>query len=41
MMSKEDRCETPGCENKAEKLTSTETKYIQVCGDCYQEKYKS
>jgi hypothetical protein len=37
----EDKCEMPGCENKAEKITATESKIIQVCGDCYQAKYKS
>jgi|688.fasta_scaffold29875_7 hypothetical protein len=40
MIAIEDKCEMPDCSNKAEKLTSTETKFIQVCGDCYQAKYK-
>ncbi len=41
MIQIEDKCEVAGCENKAEKLTSTDTKFIQICGDCYQDKYKS
>jgi hypothetical protein len=40
MIAIEDKCEMPDCSNKAEKLTSTETKFIQICGDCYQDKYK-
>ena len=41
MISIEDKCEMPDCTIKAEKLTSTESKIIQICGDCYQAKYKS
>jgi hypothetical protein len=35
-----DTCETPNCTGKAEHLTSTESKLIQVCRDCYNKKYK-
>lgn len=33
-------CEMPNCGNPAERITSTETKIIQVCKDCYSKKYK-
>ena len=33
-------CETPNCNNPAEHITSTESKFIQVCKDCYNKKYK-
>jgi|LakMenEpi03Aug12_release.lakeMendotaPanAssembly.Ray.scaffolds.fasta_scaffold17327_2 hypothetical protein len=35
-----DQCEMPGCEGQAEHITATETKFIQVCKDCYNKKYK-
>ena len=35
-----DNCEIQGCENKATRLTSTETKYIQICEDHWHEKYR-
>ncbi len=35
-----DHCETPGCGGNAERMTSTETKIIQVCIDCFNQKYK-
>ena len=35
-----EKCEMTGCENPAERITSTETKIIQVCRDCYSKKYK-
>lgn len=35
-----DICETPDCGKKAEHMTSTETKIIQICKDCYNKKYK-
>lgn len=35
-----DKCEMPGCENRATNMTSTETKIIQVCKDCFHQKYK-
>lgn len=34
-----DVCETVNCVNPAEKITSTETKIIQVCLDCFDRKY--
>lgn len=34
-----DLCETVGCTNEAEKITSSETKIIQVCLDCFTRKY--
>lgn len=34
-----DECETVNCTNPAEKITSTETKIIQVCLDCFNRKY--
>ncbi len=33
-------CEMPNCDNVAEHITSTESKFIQVCKDCYNRKYK-
>lgn len=33
-------CETPNCNNEAEHITSTETRFIQVCKDCYHKIYK-
>jgi len=35
-----DKCETVGCNMPAERITSTETKIIQVCRECYSKKYK-
>ncbi len=35
-----DLCEIPDCSRKAERITSTETKIIQVCRDCYSKIYK-
>lgn len=39
-MYKEDKCEVPGCENEASRITTTEVKYVQVCTDCFNRKYK-
>lgn len=36
-----EKCETPGCEENAEHITSTETKFIQVCKNCYNKKYRT
>lgn len=33
-------CEMKGCENEATRITSTETKYIVICNDCWHEMYK-
>ena len=35
-----DLCEMNGCEGEAKHVTSTETKIIQVCKDCYNKIYK-
>lgn len=35
-----DICEIKDCNNQAERITSTETKIIQVCIECYNKKYK-
>ena len=35
------KCEYPGCQNKASRITTTETKYIEICGDCFNRKYRS
>lgn len=40
MMDSMDKCEMPNCDKKATNMTSTETKIIQVCRDCYNQKYK-
>ena len=36
----QNKCEIPGCDRPATHLTSTESKYIEVCTDHYNEKYK-
>ena len=33
-------CEIKDCNNPATKITSTETKYIVVCDDCWHKRYK-
>ena len=35
-----DMCEIKDCNNPATRLTSTETKYIQVCEEHWHEKYR-
>jgi len=35
-----EKCEVENCENEASRMTATDSKYIQVCSDCYWEKYK-
>jgi hypothetical protein len=35
-----DQCESKGCDKPAERLTSSETRIIQLCRDCYNQKYK-
>ena len=37
MILKENLCEMPNCENKAERLTPT----LKICRDCYQIQYRS
>jgi hypothetical protein len=39
-MSKEEVCEINGCDKVASRITSTETKYMMICEDCWHEKYK-
>lgn len=39
-MSEKDICEVPGCEQEASRITATEVKYIQVCVDCFNKRYK-
>ena len=40
-MSYVEKCEVKGCENEATRISSTETKYIMICDDCWHEKYKN
>ena len=37
----DEKCENKGCNNIAQKITTTETRFIQVCSACYYNKYKS
>lgn len=39
-MSYVEKCEIKGCENDADRISSTESKYIMICDDCWHEKYK-
>jgi hypothetical protein len=39
-MSKEEVCEITGCNNSVSRMTSTESKYIMICENCWHEKYK-
>jgi hypothetical protein len=39
-MSLEEVCEIAGCSKQATRITSTETKYIVVCEDCWHDRYK-
>lgn len=36
----EEKCEMKGCENVATRITTTESKYIVICDDCWHEIYK-
>ena len=40
-MNSEEVCEMVGCTNNATRLTTTETKYIAVCEDCWHKRYRS
>lgn len=40
-MPTEETCEMGGCSKPATHITSTETKYIVICDDCYNSRYKS
>ena len=35
----QNKCEMPGCDKPATHLTSTETKYIEICKEHWYEKY--
>ena len=35
-----DKCEILDCNNEASRITTTETKYIEVCTECYEKKFK-
>jgi hypothetical protein len=39
-MPLEETCEMQGCTKQATHITSTETKYIVVCDDCWGDKYR-
>lgn len=34
-------CEVAGCDNESSRITATESKYIEICNDCWNKKYKS
>jgi hypothetical protein len=34
-------CDIKDCSNKATKLTTTETAYIEICDSCWHKKYKA
>jgi len=36
----EEVCEIKGCQQEATRMTSTETKFIMICDDCWHEKYR-
>jgi len=36
----QNKCEMAGCDKPATHLTSTETKFIEICKDHWHEKYK-
>lgn len=40
-MIQEEKCEVLGCENKAARITTTETKFIMICQECFEEKYRA
>ncbi len=39
-MEYKERCEMKGCDNESTRFTSTESKFIFICDDCWHEKYK-
>ena len=39
-MSLGEICEMAGCSKTASRLTTSETKYIVVCDDCWNNKYR-
>lgn len=40
-MEYKEKCEMKDCTNYANRITSTETKYIVICDDCWHIKYRS
>jgi hypothetical protein len=34
------KCNVKDCNNVSSKVTSTDSSYIEVCDDCFYEKYK-
>jgi hypothetical protein len=36
----QDKCQIDGCSKPATHLTTSETNYIEICSDHYNEKYK-
>ena len=40
-MEYKEKCEMKGCQNEATRITSTESKYIVVCNECWHELYKN
>jgi hypothetical protein len=36
----QNKCEIAGCDKPATNLTTTETKYIEICADHWHEKYR-
>jgi hypothetical protein len=39
-MSVDESCEVAGCKNIATRITSTETKFIMICENCFDLKYR-
>lgn len=39
-MSENEICEVSGCDNKAARITTTETKFIMICQECFEAKYR-
>ncbi len=36
-----DKCEIPNCANEATRITTSQTRYINICDECWHDKYKS
>lgn len=39
-MKYKEKCEMKDCNNEANRITSTETKYIVICDSCWHTMYK-
>lgn len=37
----DNKCEIKDCNNAAKRITTTETKYIEVCDNCWHKLYKA